>query len=316
MTDTLQCQVEPPQASFPEKGRWALQLPLGVKRLHSGIKKQPKEAIFRTDVPQTSGGHSGGHPQSKVENFMSDPANLGKTIMLVRTSMTWRRAHPWRQRRSKWLRAESFGLMSSSLCRYRSGLEESACPFRHCSRIFVQRMRSMVFGESELSTAYLMLTWVLPFGRLLGDPCRPRPLKPQHNRHWKGYEALHSHYEAIRSHPRLLPSPYQPLQFFHCRSRAWGFSCQGQAKKLSHTHKLKLLGPDSLRLGWGGGSSTSRGRGSKSSACPSNPRETNFGGISRDFSGISRAWSKSLRKNCAQILSPTGFPGFRQEKGT
>ena len=40
-----------------------------------------------------------------------------------------------------------------------------------------------------------------------------------------------------------------------------------------------------------------KGRGPKSSVCPSKPRETKlFGGISRDFAGISQGHLKSLRK--------------------
>ena len=40
-----------------------------------------------------------------------------------------------------------------------------------------------------------------------------------------------------------------------------------------------------------------KGWGPKSSVCPSKPRETKiFGGISRDFAGISRRCPKSLRK--------------------
>ena len=42
-----------------------------------------------------------------------------------------------------------------------------------------------------------------------------------------------------------------------------------------------------------------KGWGPKSSVCPSKPRESNFfGGISRDFAGISRKRPKSLRKKC------------------
>ena len=50
-----------------------------------------------------------------------------------------------------------------------------------------------------------------------------------------------------------------------------------------------------------------KGWGPKSSACPSKPRESNFfGGISRDFAGISRKRPKSLRKKYVwvQFLSP------------
>ena len=48
------------------------------------------------------------------------------------------------------------------------------------------------------------------------------------------------------------------------------------------------------------------GWGPKSSVCPSKPRESNFfGGISRDFAGISRKRPKSLRKKClGSILVP------------
>ena len=49
-----------------------------------------------------------------------------------------------------------------------------------------------------------------------------------------------------------------------------------------------------------------KGWGPKSSVCPSKPRESNFfGGISRDFAGISRKRPKSLRKQClGSILVP------------
>ena len=49
-----------------------------------------------------------------------------------------------------------------------------------------------------------------------------------------------------------------------------------------------------------------KGWGPKSSVCPSKPRESNFfGGISRDFAGISRKRPKSLRKKClGSILVP------------
>ena len=48
------------------------------------------------------------------------------------------------------------------------------------------------------------------------------------------------------------------------------------------------------------------GWGPKSSVCPSKPRESNFfGGISRDFAGISRKRPKSLRKKClGSIFGP------------
>ena len=59
--------------------------------------------------------------------------------------------------------------------------------------------------------------------------------------------------------------------------------------------KPKLLSPDIFRWVWG--SSHTKGWGPKSSVCPSKPRESNFfGGISRDFAGISRSCPKSLRK--------------------
>ena len=59
-------------------------------------------------------------------------------------------------------------------------------------------------------------------------------------------------------------------------------------------HKPKLFGPDILR--WGGGLPR-EGGGPKSSVCPSKPEKPNFfGGISRDFAGISRGRPKSLRK--------------------
>ena len=53
--------------------------------------------------------------------------------------------------------------------------------------------------------------------------------------------------------------------------------------------------------------------GPKSSVCPLKPRESNFfGGISRDFAGISRKRPKSLRKNVwVQFSSPI----FRDVKG-
>ena len=69
--------------------------------------------------------------------------------------------------------------------------------------------------------------------------------------------------------------------------------------------KPKLLGPDIFR--WGGGLPREReGWGPKSSVCPSKPREPNFfGGISRDFAGISRKRPKSLRKKClGSIFGP------------
>ena len=58
-----------------------------------------------------------------------------------------------------------------------------------------------------------------------------------------------------------------------------------------------------------------KGWGPKSSVCPSKPRESNFfGGISRDFAGISRGRPKSLRKKvCVQFSSPTN-PWKRREK--
>ena len=58
--------------------------------------------------------------------------------------------------------------------------------------------------------------------------------------------------------------------------------------------KAKLFGPDIF--GWGGGLPR-EGVGAKSSVCPSKPKEAKlFGGISRDFAGISWKRPKSLRK--------------------
>ena len=67
--------------------------------------------------------------------------------------------------------------------------------------------------------------------------------------------------------------------------------------------KPKLFGPDIF--GWGGGLPR-EGVGPKSSVCPSKPRETKlFGGISRDFAGISWKCPKSLReKGLCSILVP------------
>ena len=60
--------------------------------------------------------------------------------------------------------------------------------------------------------------------------------------------------------------------------------------------KPKLLSPD---IFWWGGGLPREGVGAKSSVCPSKPRESNFfGGISRDFAGISRKRPKSSRKKC------------------
>ena len=60
-------------------------------------------------------------------------------------------------------------------------------------------------------------------------------------------------------------------------------------------HKSKLLSPD---IFWWGGGLPREGVGAKSSLCPSKPRKSIFfGGISRDFAGVSRRCPKSLRKN-------------------
>ena len=67
--------------------------------------------------------------------------------------------------------------------------------------------------------------------------------------------------------------------------------------------KPKLLSPDIS-----GGVSVFHvmGWGPKKFVCPSKPRESNlFGGISRDFAGISRKRPKSLRKKClGSIFGP------------
>ena len=49
-----------------------------------------------------------------------------------------------------------------------------------------------------------------------------------------------------------------------------------------------------------------KGWGPKSSVCPSKPGKPNFfGGISRDFAGVSWRYPKSLRKKvCVQFLFP------------
>ena len=86
------------------------------------------------------------------------------------------------------------------------------------------------------------------------------------------------------------------------------FSSEKSGKK--NEPKPKLLGPDIFRWGWG--SSTWRGGGPKSSVCPSKPGKSRnfFGGISRDFAGISRRHPKSLRKkafvfNFGPLKKPT-----------
>ena len=68
--------------------------------------------------------------------------------------------------------------------------------------------------------------------------------------------------------------------------------------------KPKLLSPDIFW--WGLGVFHVKGWGPKSSICPSKPGKSNcFGGISRDFAGISRKCPKSLRKKvCVQLLAP------------
>ena len=67
--------------------------------------------------------------------------------------------------------------------------------------------------------------------------------------------------------------------------------------------KSKLLSPI---FSGGVGAFHVKGWGPKSSVCPSKPRESNFfGGISRDFAGISRKRPKSLRKKClGSIFGP------------
>ena len=67
--------------------------------------------------------------------------------------------------------------------------------------------------------------------------------------------------------------------------------------------KPKLLSPD---IFWWVGVFHVKGWGPKTSVCPSKPRESNFfGGISRDFAGISWNRPKSLRKNVwVQFLAP------------
>ena len=79
------------------------------------------------------------------------------------------------------------------------------------------------------------------------------------------------------------------------------------AIKLLHCHKEpkpKHFGPD---IFGGGGVFHVKGWGPKSSACPSKPRDTkHFGGISRDFAGISQVRPKSLKRKkvCVQFSSP------------
>ena len=53
--------------------------------LISRTKNQPKEEVFRTDIPRTSGGHSRGYPGPKLRSRRSKP---WKTQAL-------RRGHPW-----------------------------------------------------------------------------------------------------------------------------------------------------------------------------------------------------------------------------
>ena len=70
------------------------------------------------------------------------------------------------------------------------------------------------------------------------------------------------------------------------------------------THGPKLLSPD---IFWWDGGLPREGVGTmKSRSCPRQPRESNFfGGISRDFAGISRKRPKSLRKKClGSIFGP------------
>ena len=72
-------------------------------------------------------------------------------------------------------------------------------------------------------------------------------------------------------------------------------ACWGLRSGKKKEPKPKLFGPDIL--GWGGVFHV-KGRGPKSSVCPLKPGKPNFfGGISRDFAGISRGCPKSLGKN-------------------
>ena len=57
----------------------------------SRAKNQPKEEVFGTDIPRTSGAHSRGYPGP---NFGQGGQNPGKTSISARTSMTRRRGRP------------------------------------------------------------------------------------------------------------------------------------------------------------------------------------------------------------------------------
>ena len=45
--------------------------PVSGRHLSSGTKNQPKEEVFGTDIPRTSGGHSRGHPGPKLRSGRS-----------------------------------------------------------------------------------------------------------------------------------------------------------------------------------------------------------------------------------------------------
>ena len=60
----------------------------------SGTKSQPKEEVFGTDIPRTSGARSRGCPGPKLRSGGQNP---GKRSIAARTSMTRRRGRPRHQ---------------------------------------------------------------------------------------------------------------------------------------------------------------------------------------------------------------------------
>ena len=110
-----------PLTSRPMKWRTLSQRP------SSRTKNRPKEEVFGTDIPRTSGGHSRGYSGSKLRSGDTAPRNSGKTSLLVRTSMTRRRGRPRPKEVSKKLRSEklcakfSFPTSERFRARQRSG---------------------------------------------------------------------------------------------------------------------------------------------------------------------------------------------------
>ena len=85
-------------------------MPYSTRNLKSGTEKQPTGKVFGTDIPRTSGGHSGRRPGSKLRAGGPQKDDLHYPISAKQERRKLLLLEPWKQREAQGMKLLSLAL--------------------------------------------------------------------------------------------------------------------------------------------------------------------------------------------------------------